>query len=382
MIRCIKLKLETDSSVELLDTMHQASHVFNICTEVGFKEKTFSKNKIHHATYYGIREKYPALPSALVQTIRDNACEALKGTHLKRQPRKKEQSSIRYDKRTARINLNFSEASIATVNGRVKGKLIVPEYFKKYSEWKVGGCTLNYKRGDFFLNVFVQTETPKQIGKNNVLGIDRGINNIAVCSDNSFLNSKKLRMVKGHYAHLRKELQSKGTCSAKRKLKRIAERERRFVRNSNHVIANEILSKPFDVFALEDLTNIRVQKRLGRRFNQKLGNWSFNELEQILKYKAEGIGKQVLSIDGRYSSQKCSKCGYISRSNRKLSHFKCGSCGFELHSDLNAARNIAQAGISGLSRLSVNQPNVAPMSSSRNCENEVVTSPHPLGVGN
>lgn len=351
MIRCIKLKFEPESTGDLLNTMKIASYAFNICTEMGFKEKTSSKNKVHHATYFPIRKQYPELPSALVQTIRDNACEALKGVKLKIQPKKKEQSSIRYDKRTARINLTNSEASISTTQGRVKGKLIVPEYFKKYLNWKIGGCTLNYKNKKFYLNVFVETDTPKT-SRDKVLGIDRGIVNVAVCSDNTFINSKELHRVKGIYAHLRKELQSKGTPSAKRKLKSIAGGERRFVRNSNHIIANEILSKPYDVFALEDLTNIRVQKRLGKRFNRKLGNWSFDELEQIMTYKAEGLGKKVISIDARYSSQKCSKCGYITRSNRTLSEFKCGSCGLKLHADLNAARNIAQDGISGLSRLS------------------------------
>ena len=380
MIRCIKLKFETNAKEPLLDTMRQASDAFNICTESGFKEKTSSKNKVHHATYYKIREKYPSFPAALVQATRDTACEALKGVKLKRQPTKKEHSSIRYDKRTARINLLGGEATLSTTQGRIKGKLKVPDYFKKYLTWKVGGCTLNYKNKEFYLHIFVETDTPKSIGS-KVLGIDRGINNIAVCSDNSFVNSKHTKRIKGKYAHLRKELQSKGTRSAKRKLKKIAERERRFVRNSNHIIANGILSKPYDVFALEDLTNIRVQKRLGKRFNQKLGNWSFNELEQIMKYKAEGIGKKVILIDGRYSSQKCSKCGYTSRSNRKTSDFKCGSCGLKLHADLNAARNIAEAGISCLGRLSVNEPNVAQTNPIMG-ENEAVTSPPSLEVGN
>jgi len=360
--------------------MEQANEAFNICTEFGFNNKTTSKNMVHHGTYYDVREKYPDLPSALVQTIRDNACESLKGIKLKAQPTKKEHSSIRYDKRTVRINLSQSEASLSTINGRVKGKLASPKYFKKYEDWKIGGCTLIYRDGEFYLNIFAEKDNPKPSKNKKVLGIDRGINNVAVCSDNSFINSRKIKNIKGHYAHLKRELQAKGTRSAKRKLKRVAGRERRFVRNVNHMIANEIVSKPYGIFALEDLTNIRVQKRLGKRFNRKLGNWSFNELEQILRYKAENKGKKVVLVDSRYSSQKCSKCGYTSRSNRKLSEFKCGSCGLEIHADLNASRNIAQAGISGLGRLSVNEPNVAP-TSSRN-KDEVVTSPLPLGVGN
>ena len=39
------------------------------------------------------------------------------------------------------------------------------------------------------------------------------------------------------------------------------------------------------------------------------------------------------------------------KGNREGSAFRCRKCGFELHADLNASRNIAQAGISCLSRL-------------------------------
>lgn len=162
--------------------------------------------------------------------------------------------------------------------------------------------------------------------------------------------------MRAQYAYLRKELQSKGTRSAKRKLKRLNGRERRFVTDVNHCISKQIVNSEYTVFALEDLSKIRVQKRRGTEFNRMLNSWAFCQLEQFIRYKAEALGKHVLFVDARYSSQKCSKFGYIHKGNRKSSTFHCRKCGFELHADLNASRNIAQAGISCLSRLHVNQP--------------------------
>jgi len=69
-----------------------------------------------------------------------------------------------------------------------------------------------------------------------------------------------------------------------------------------------------------------------------------------------GLRKHVLLMDARYTSQKCSECGHIYKGNREGSLFRCRKCGFELHADLNASRNIAQAGIYCLGRLPVNQP--------------------------
>ncbi|MEK9207635.1 MAG: transposase [Patescibacteria group bacterium] len=107
------------------------------------------------------------------------------------------------------------------------------------------------------------------------------------------------------------------------------------------------------------MKSIRVQKRRGKRFDRKLNGWAFYQFEQILRYKAEALRKQVVLVDSRYSSQKCSHCGHAYRGNRDGSSFRCRKCGFQLHSDLNASRNIAQAGISCLSRLLANQPIVA-----------------------
>ena len=122
----------------------------------------------------------------------------------------------------------------------------------------------------------------------------------------------------------------------------------------NHQIANWILSKPYDVIALEDLTHIRNSKK-----NKKLGKWSFAELRSIVEYKAAAIGKKVVAIDPRYTSRTCSKCGFQKKENRNGRTFKCKSCGFQIDADLNASRNIATFSRADRSRLPVNPPIVA-----------------------
>jgi IS605 OrfB family transposase len=182
------------------------------------------------------------------------------------------------------------------------------------------------------------------------LGIDRGITNIITCSDNTFVNSKHLRKVKGNYQYLKSRLQSVGTRSAKRHLRKISGRERRFTLDLNHRLAKEVVSKPYHVFVVEKL-DIKRLKQNGIKFNKKLANWSFDQFLKLLKYKSENLGKIVIEVDPRYTSQQCSKCGFISRGNRHQSRFLCRQCGFELNADLNAARNIGLLGKSQLTRL-------------------------------
>ena len=361
MDRTLKLKLElSDEDKEsLMQTVVLFNQVFNEVAEYGFEKRTHSKVSVHNATYKDIRGRHPELPSSLIQGARDVACEALKGVKLKRLPESRPYSAIRYNKRVIRIVFEHGFATVASINGRVKVSFSIPEYYEQYIDWETRSSTLRYDiRNDvFYLHVVIRTESPKPSG-DTVIGIDRGIVNIAVCSNNVFFNSKEVKNTRAKYAYLRKELQSKGTKSAKRLLKKISRKERRFVTDVNHCIAKEIVNMPFDVVALEDLTSIRVNKRRGKNFNRKLNNWSFYQLEQFIRYKAEALGKQVVSVDPRYSSQKCSKCGHTYKGNRDGSSYRCRNCGFQIHADLNAARNIAQACISCLSRLSVNQPNV------------------------
>jgi putative transposase len=361
MDRTIKLKLEmpNEGKETLKQTVVLFNQVFNEVASYGFNNHTHSKVSIHHATYKDIRELHPELPSSLVQGARDVACEALKGVKLKRLPQSHLFSAIRYNKRVIRIVFEHGYATVASVNGRVKVCFTIPTYYEQYLGWEIRSSALNYdSRNDlFYLHVTLRAESPKPSG-NNVLGIDRGIVNVAVCSNNVFFNDSEVKNTRAKYAYLRNEIQSKGTKSAKRLLKKISRKERRFVTDVNHCIAKDIVNMPFDVIALEDLTSIRVQKRRGKNFNRKLNNWSFYQLEQFIRYKAEALGKQVVSVDPRFSSQKCSKCGHTYKGNRDGSSYRCRSCGFQIHADLNAARNIAQAGISCLSRLSVNQPNV------------------------
>jgi IS605 OrfB family transposase len=197
---------------------------------------------------------------------------------------------------------------------------------------------------------------PREVENPEVLGVDRGIVNIAVTSNGQFFNSKGLRRVQGRYAHLKARLQAAGTRSAKRHLTRVAGRERRFQADSNHRIAKRIAAQDFDVLALEDLS-VRTEKRNGRRFNRALGRWAFGQLGSFLAYKCEEVGKCVVLVPPEYTSKDCSRCGV--RGTRAGSEFSCAVCGLRLNADLNAARNIARRGSALPGRRPVNPPIVA-----------------------
>lgn len=352
--RTIKVALPYDNA--LFQTAIAFNRACQLVLDYGSQAKTYNKNKLNRETYRKVRESVPNLPSALVQTARDQASEMLKRSSLARTVKK--QLSVRYDRRTFKFYPDSNRVSLTTVFGRINFP------FKRYAymdKWKgeYTNAQLLIKRRRAFLNIQVKLpDKPRQPMGQEVLGIDRGIMNIAVCSDNSFYNSNHLRAVKGRYEFLKHKLQSAGTRSAKRHLQRLSGRERRFARSVNHIISKAIVNKPYKVFALEKL-NITKKKTNGKQFNRKLGSWSFSELQRFISYKAEELGKLVVPVNPRHTSQTCSRCGYVDRKSRQGRIFKCRNCGFELNADLNAAHNIALLGKIRVEQAEVNQPIVA-----------------------
>ena len=354
--------------------------------DYGFSAKTFNKNKLNRATYEDVRKKMPTLPSALVQTARDAASESLKQTDLEKEIRRKS-LTIRYDRRTFRFYPDTHTISLTTVHGRlvfpIADSPLIEKYRGEYTNAQVFIDTGHRK-----LSVMVQVELPdreverKANGEVKVIGIDRGMKNIAVLSNNRFFNSKALKSVKGRYRYKKKRLQHAGTRSAHRKLRELSGRERRFVLDTNHAISRKIVNLPFDVFAFEELNASGMRKKgNGRGFNHKLGSWSPYHLEQFIEYKAEDLNKSVIYIDPKYTSQTCSKCGYRDKNNRKGSIFHCLNCHFELHADLNASRNIEVLGKSEYFRLLSTSQSLRFDESMSTDMGETSSKPTPSGVG-
>lgn len=348
MYRTIDIRLHADSS--LMDTVKTYNSCCNDILKKAYKSKTRSKSLIHNMTYSRMRRRYPHLQSGLLQCARDQSMEMLKQCRYRTLPIKGSCSGIRYDKRNLSVNLCRGLVSISTIDGRKKYHFDIPRNFKRYVDWIVDAATLRLSNGSLILSLnCFKEDVIKRIPK-RIIGIDRGLRNIAVLSNNIFINSNHLTAVKRRYEHMRSILQHKGTRSAKRKLNEISGSEKRFVKDANHCISKRIASMPASVFALEDL-NINRGKRNGKMFNRSLNRWSFHQLEQMIIYKAFALGKHVILVDPRNTSLTCSKCGHVDKESRRMSRFRCVKCGFDIDADLNAARNIASRGKALISRL-------------------------------
>jgi putative transposase len=324
--------------VGFLDYLKTCSDIFAEHVEWAFQTKSTNKVKAHQDLYQKIRTGHPEIPANILQATRDQALEAVRRLKFKHKPKKKPHSSVRYDARTIALRGNLLTFSWS--GKRIRTLVNLPPHFQQYKNWKMQAGTIGYDKQKKQLKVSLCFETP-DIPFNNgnrIVGVDRGLYNIVSLSDGQLYNAQKIREQKRKFLYVKRQLQAKGTRSAKRLLKKRSGREKRFSLYQNHCISKWLAHQPYDVFVLEDLSGIRKQRK-GKIVNQWLSNWTFHQLETLLGYKAQALGKQVVKVDARYTSQKCSNCGEIEKKNRNKSHYQC-SCGYFEHADINAAKNI------------------------------------------
>lgn len=64
------------------------------------------------------------------------------------------------------------------------------------------------------------------------------------------------------------------------------------------------------------------------------------EFQQLLRYKVEETGGEVIAVNPRNTSQVCSGCGVMVLKSLRMRLHSCPDCGLSLDRDVNAARNI------------------------------------------
>lgn len=244
--------------------------------------------------------------------------------------------------------------SINTLAGRLKTTWKVGHHQRQYLDgrWTYGAATLVRRRdGRFFLHVSVSKERAEPSVADNIVGVDLGQNYLAVASNLEnkaiFIGGGSVKDRNRHYQRVRKSLQTKGTRGAKRTLRRLAGKQRRFQADINHCTSKRVVKFAGEsgnsLIALEDLKSIRARaKRRGKRARREFHGWAFQQLRFFLGYKAEERGLPVVAVDPRNTSRSCSRCGHVAEGQRQRHVFACKACGFSLHADLNASRNIAQ----------------------------------------
>lgn len=340
---------------EILQTLGAFSSACNIASKYAFDNKVFAAVPLQYSLYHTLRDKFK-LKAQMTCSVFRTVAAAYYGSDLATKNKRRKQLSVfkanaMLLQETRDWSFTRGKLSINTLSGRIK---ITPEigfHQSQYMDgtWKYGAATLVNRRGKIFLNISCSKEVPDSLPADNIVGVDIGLNYIAVASNienkTIFVGGGKVKDRNNHYRRVRTSLQKKGTRGAKRVLRKLSGKQKRFQRDVNHCVSKKLVQFSVDsgrsLIALEDLKNIRTRTKHRKKQRAEFHGWSFYQLRNFIQYKAEARSLEVVLVDPRNTSKGCSRCGNVEDGQRKRHSFKCKSCGFELHSDLNASRNIA-----------------------------------------
>jgi IS605 OrfB family transposase len=363
-VKC-KIELSKEHFAIFKETLNRFANACNDILKISQENKTTNKVKLQHLCYRTIKERYN-LPANLV-------IRAIARVAVKRKGKKKAQffkaKSLDLDQRIFSFKERDMTVSIATHAGRLKGlKLSIGNYqlgLLKRQNPVSATLVYNKRKKCFYIHIVLEKpiETPFS-PSGNVVGIDRGIYNLASCTNGIRFSGKQVIHKRKQYCKLRQSLQKKGTKSAKRRLKLLSGKERRWMSDQNHIISKRIIEScnSGDVLVLEDLKYIRDRIRLQKKQRLIHHSWAFGQLQFFLEYKATEKGIQIIYVDPKYSSQRCCRCGYIFKANRNGHLFSCKSCGYTIHADINSPFNIRQVYLNTLADgLQSYSPEVTPI---------------------
>ncbi|MCT4487561.1 transposase, partial [Levilactobacillus parabrevis] len=157
------------------------------------------------------------------------------------------------------------QISITTLGKRTKLGFTNKGFEKYFTEaWKLGTAKLVHTRDKWFLHIGITKKVSDFNPKDNpqIVGIDRGLRFLTTVFDSKgktlFFNGQKILRRRKKFLEIRRQLQHKGTKSAKKKLKQLAQRENRWMTDVNHRLAKTLVALygSHTLFVLEDLTNV------------------------------------------------------------------------------------------------------------------------------
>lgn len=274
----------------------------------------------------------------------------------------------RTDKKSIRFCLDFGK-------DKSNNQLIVKRCLKMddscTEDYQLQTSSIQMKKGphgiEFFLLLVVDIPVERHtLNKQVVVGVDLGINFPAYVATNCTEERKSIgdrehflnaRMAFHRRFHSFQKL--KGTAGGRGRKKKIEpleqlrEKERNWVHTQNHRFSREVIQFALQVKAatiqMEDLSGFGKDEEGNVEEDKKFlsENWSYYELQNMIKYKAAKVGIKVYFVEPAYTSQTCSWCG--ERGIRDSTLFtcqnpKCKQCGKnDIHADYNAARNIAKS---------------------------------------
>jgi putative transposase len=198
---------------------------------------------------------------------------------------------------------------------------------------------------------FAVEETPMVKASNGKprVGMDLGLKRLATFSNEDRIeNPRHIKKHQEKIAFLQRESDHKKRGSKnRRKAKRLVAIEFERLKNARtdflHKRSRELVES-YSFIAMEDLAS---QELAEKNFGKQINDAAWGELANMLRYKAESAGCEVVFVDPKDTTKTCCICGSIKDMPLNLRMYDCPACGNHMDRDVNAAKNILKRATEG-----------------------------------
>ena len=270
--------------------------------------------------------------------------------------RRKNYMTTRFKKSAIKIiesSLFGKRLELSLAQGQPKIEIPLPNNFDMSKLEHIATIDLCYNHGQWTLHFSYKYEIQTNATGKEVVGVDIGEIHPIVSHDGQDTHIYNGRYIRSLYRYRNKTLanfsQAISRCKrhskrwwrlTRRKWKRIGKIDNQ-IKDALHKQTTKFVkychAKGIGTILLGDLTGIRNNINYGSSANQKLHQWAFGKITELITYKAKVLGITVKVIDEAYTSQTCPKCA--NRKKPANRNYTC-KCGFKYHRDGVGAINI------------------------------------------
>lgn len=255
----------------------------------------------------------------------------------------------KYDKQSFRVPQHITIENDKIFFPKFNEGIVINIHIKDYG--KIKFITISKtSTNKYFVSLTCEVDKMKKHKINtNMIGIDLGIKDFAVCSNGERFDNPK------HYHKLEKKLKyQQRQLSKKVKGSKSRDKQRIKVASIHEKITNrrqdflhKLSKKLIDenqIICIEDL-NVKGMMT-NHKLAKSIGNCGWGEFVRQLHYKADWYGRELITIDRFFPSSKiCYHCGWINESLELKDREWACQCGKMINRDFNASLNILRQGL-------------------------------------
>lgn len=210
-IKTISCKFDTASHQEqhIEATLQAFANACNYIADVGREHEESAKYKLQELCYHDVRERFDLSANL---TIRALGRVAPRLGSAETRDSVFRPTSADYDQRIFSFREEDWTVSLTLLKSRERFDLDVGDWQRKeLAGHKPTSAVLCKKRGDYYIDIQIETKLPDEHESSDTLGVDRGVSNIATLSDGTNYAGEKLNAYREKRCRVRRSLPSEGS---------------------------------------------------------------------------------------------------------------------------------------------------------------------------